>query len=75
MLDAGFSLRLSKSWLLMHTAQIGEDLFRIDLQTAGYPGLFASYVLKGSKTTIVDPGPLSSAPSVLSGLRELGISL
>ncbi len=53
--------------------QIGESLFLIDLRTGGFPDLFASYVLKGSKTAIVDPGPSSSFANVLSGLHELGI--
>ena len=57
----------------MCTEQIGEDLFLIDLQTAGYSDLFASYVLRGSETVIIDPGPASSISNLLSGLRELKI--
>ncbi len=57
----------------MHAEQIGDELFLIDLLTAGYPGLFASYVLRSSKSTIIDPGPSSSVSNLLLGLRELGI--
>ena len=64
---------LQIQWLQMCTEQIGEDLFLIDLQTAGYSDLFASYVLRGSETVIIDPGPASSISNLLSGLRELKI--
>ena len=48
-------------------------MFLIDVETAGYPGLFAGYVLRGFKTTIIDPGPSLSVSNLLLGLRELGI--
>ena len=62
-----------KNVVWMHTRQIGEKLFLIDLQTGGYPDLFASYALSGSSIAIVDPGPPSSVSSLLSGLDALGI--
>lgn len=64
---------LYNPWSYMHTVQIGENLFLIDVETAGYPGLFAGYVLRGFKTTIIDPGPSLSVSNLLLGLRELGI--
>jgi len=57
----------------MHTLQIGENLFLVDVQTAGYPGLFAGYVLRGSENAIIDPGPSSSVSNLLLGLKELGV--
>ncbi len=58
----------------MHTKQIGENLFLIDLQTGGFTNLIASYVLKGEQTiTIVETGPTSSIPNLLSGLEELKV--
>ena len=58
----------------MHTKVIGENLFLIDLETCGYPNLIASYVLKGEKILIVETGPTSSIPNLLSGLVELKVS-
>ena len=57
----------------MHTTQIGENLFLVDLQTCGFQNLIASYVLKGEKALIVETGPTSSIPNLLSGLNELNV--
>ena len=57
----------------MRTKQIGENLFLIDLETGGFRNLIASYVLKGAKTVIVETGPTSSIPNLLSGLKEIGV--
>lgn len=57
----------------MHTKQIGENLFLIDLETGGFKNLIASYVLKGAKAIIVETGPTSSTPNLLSGLKEIGV--
>jgi glyoxylase-like metal-dependent hydrolase (beta-lactamase superfamily II) len=57
----------------MHTKQISENLFLIDLQTGGFRNLIASYILKSEKTAIVETGPTSSIPNLLAGLRELNV--
>jgi glyoxylase-like metal-dependent hydrolase (beta-lactamase superfamily II) len=57
----------------MHTKQISENLFLIDLQTGGFRRLIASYVLRGEQTAIVETGPTSSIPNLLGGLRELNV--
>lgn len=57
----------------VHTTQIGENLFLIDLQTGGYPNLIASYVIRGEQTAVIETGPTSSIPNLLSGLRELNV--
>lgn len=57
----------------MHTQQVGENIFQVDLHTGGLKNLIASYVLKGEKVIIVDCGPTSSIPNLLSGLKELRI--
>jgi glyoxylase-like metal-dependent hydrolase (beta-lactamase superfamily II) len=54
----------------MHTKQIGENLFLIDLRTGGFKNLISSYILKGSHTTIIETGPTSSIPNLISGLEE-----
>jgi hypothetical protein len=38
----------------MHTKEVGENVFLIDLETGGFKNLIASYVLKGAKTIIVE---------------------
>ncbi len=57
----------------MHTKQIGENLFLIDLETGGFKNLIASYVLTGTKAVIVETGPTSSIPNLLAGLKEIGV--
>ena len=57
----------------MHTRTIGQNLFLIDLETGGFKNLIASYVLKGKGAVIVDSGPPSSIPNLLSGLKELDV--
>lgn len=57
----------------MHTKEIGKNLFLIDLETGGTPKIIASYVIKGDKTIIVETGPSSSIPNLLSGLKELNV--
>ena len=59
--------------MAMHTKQIGENLFLIDLQTGGFKNLIASYLLKGKQTTIIETGPTSSIPNLLSALKELKV--
>jgi glyoxylase-like metal-dependent hydrolase (beta-lactamase superfamily II) len=57
----------------LHTKKVGKNLFLIDLQTGGIQKIIASYVLKGDKTLIVETGPSSSIPTLLSGLEELNV--
>ncbi len=57
----------------MHAKQVGKNLFLIDLETGGFKNLIASYVLMGEKAVIVETGPTSSIPNLLSGLKELKV--
>ena len=59
----------------MHTKEIGKNLFLIDLKTGGFRNLICSYVLKGARTIIVETGPSSSIPNLLSGLEELDVKV
>ena len=47
----------------------------IDLETGGLKNLICSYVIKGKKTVLVESGPTSSVPKLLSGLKELEVKL
>ena len=57
--------------LELFTKEIGKSLYLIDLSTRKFRNLIASYVLKGEKTMIVETGPTSSVPALLSGIEEL----
>ena len=57
----------------MHTKEIKKNMFLIDLETGGFKNLFGSYILKGKKAIIVETGPSSSIPNLLSGLEEVDI--
>ncbi len=57
----------------MHTKEIGKNLFQIDLETGGFKNLICSYAIKGPKTLLVESGPTSSVPNLVSGLMELDI--
>jgi glyoxylase-like metal-dependent hydrolase (beta-lactamase superfamily II) len=57
----------------MHTKQISENLFLIDLQTGGFKNLIASYLLKGNRTIIIETGPASSIPNLLAAIKELNV--
>lgn len=58
----------------MHTTQINDKIFLIDLHTGGFKGLFASYLIKCKKTVIIETGPSSSIPNLISALKETRIN-
>jgi glyoxylase-like metal-dependent hydrolase (beta-lactamase superfamily II) len=58
----------------IHTTQIRKNLFQIDLETGGFKNLICSYVIKGSKTIILESGPTSSVPRLVEGLKELDVN-
>ena len=57
----------------MHTKEIGKNLFQVELETGGFQNLICSYIIKGAKTIVVESGPTSSVPKLVSGLKELDI--
>lgn len=59
----------------MHTREIGKNLFQVELETGGFKNLICSYIIKASKITLVESGPTSSVPNLISGLKELHIPL
>ena len=59
----------------MHVAKLREHLSLIDVETAGLRNFIASYVLKGTRVAIVETGPTSSVPNLLSGLESLNVRL
>jgi len=57
----------------LHTREIGKNLFQIELETGGFKNLICSYIINSAKITLVESGPTSSVPKLLSGLKELSI--
>lgn len=57
----------------LNVSSLGKNLYLVDVETAGIEKFIASYVLVGNKVMIVESGPTSSVPNLLSGLVELGV--
>jgi len=57
----------------MRITKIQEHIYLIDAETAGIKNFIASYILKGKQTAIVETGPTSSIPNLLSSLNKLHI--
>ena len=52
---------------------LGNDVFQIDTKMAGYQGITAGYLIRGSRPCLVDTGTAPSAPVVRKALASLGI--
>jgi glyoxylase-like metal-dependent hydrolase (beta-lactamase superfamily II) len=52
---------------------LGHDVFQIDTKMAGYDGITAGYLIRGSRPCLVDTGTAPSAPVVRTALDALGI--
>lgn len=57
----------------MHVSKIEEHLYLIDVETGGIENFVSSYVLKGKQALIVETGPTSSIPNLLSALKKLNV--
>jgi len=57
----------------MHTKQIGINLHQVELNTGGFKQLICSYIITGKKPLLIEAGPSSSVPNLLSGIEELGL--
>jgi glyoxylase-like metal-dependent hydrolase (beta-lactamase superfamily II) len=52
---------------------LGNDVFQIDTQMAGYSGITAGFLIRSSRPCLVETGAAPSAPLVMSALAELGV--
>jgi len=52
---------------------LGNDVFQIDTRMAGYPGITAGYLIRGSRPCLVETGTAPSAPVVRAALASLGV--
>lgn len=53
----------------------GSDPVLIDLLEDGQAGRSCSYLIRAGRTTLIDPGPATSAPRVLRALEDAGIGV
>ncbi len=73
--DSDLKILLKLWWAKMSVTKLGEHIYLVDVETAGIKNFIASYILKGKQIAIVETGPTSSIPNVLSGLKELNVKL
>lgn len=59
----------------MNVTRLEEHIFLVDVSPGGLENFIASYVLKGKQVAIVETGPTSSVPNLLSGLEKLNVRL
>jgi glyoxylase-like metal-dependent hydrolase (beta-lactamase superfamily II) len=52
---------------------LGNDVFQIDTRMAGYTGITAGYLIRGSRPCLVETGTAPSAPIVRDALAALGV--
>jgi len=52
---------------------LGNDVFQIDTRMAGYQGITAGYLIRGSRPCLVETGTAPSAPVVARALTSLGV--
>jgi glyoxylase-like metal-dependent hydrolase (beta-lactamase superfamily II) len=53
---------------------LGDDVYEIDTQMAGYQGITAGYLILGDRPCLIEPGTAGSAPIVQEALSSLGVS-
>jgi glyoxylase-like metal-dependent hydrolase (beta-lactamase superfamily II) len=57
----------------MDITDLGNDVFQIDTEMAGYTGITAGYLIRGSRPCLVETGTAPSAPVVRAALASLGV--
>lgn len=57
----------------MTTVRVNEQIYMVDVKTAGQKNFIASYILMGERTIIVETGPISSVQNLIHSLEELGV--
>jgi glyoxylase-like metal-dependent hydrolase (beta-lactamase superfamily II) len=58
----------------MDITDLGHDVFQIDTEMAGYQGITAGYLIRGSRPCLVETGTAPSAPVVRAALSALGVN-
>jgi glyoxylase-like metal-dependent hydrolase (beta-lactamase superfamily II) len=55
------------------TSDLGHEVFQIDTQMSGYPGITSAYLIRGDRPCLVETGTATSAGVVADALDSLGI--
>ena len=55
------------------TSDLGDDVFSVDTQMSGYPGITSAYLIRGDRPCLVETGTATSAPVVRDALETLGV--
>jgi glyoxylase-like metal-dependent hydrolase (beta-lactamase superfamily II) len=59
----------------MHVTDLQDNIHLVDVETGGIENFIASYILKGKRAAIIETGPTSSVPNLLSSLKQTRVSL
>jgi len=57
----------------MYSKRLNDYMYLIDLKPEGFENFSDSYVIKGSKTAIIETGPRLTVENLLAGLKEIGV--
>ena len=57
----------------MKVEKLNEHAYLIDVETGGLENFIATYVLKSARAAIIETGPTSSIPNLLSGLKKINV--
>ena len=71
--DMATSADSSPDYGVPDITDLGNDVFQIDTKMAGYQGITAGYLIRGSRPCLVETGTAPSAPVVRKALASLGI--
>jgi glyoxylase-like metal-dependent hydrolase (beta-lactamase superfamily II) len=70
---SGMDDALPESGLADVITDLGNEVFQIDTRMAGYDGITAGYLIRGSRPCLVETGTAPSAPVVRDALAVLGV--
>jgi len=57
----------------MAHVQVKDSIYMIDAEYHGVSGVLSTYLVEGEQAMVIDPGPSASIPSVIEGLKQLGV--
>ena len=60
--------------MIIDIKEVAHNIFQIDHEVVGVPGLGAVYLVREDRKAIIDCGPTSSAPRIIRAVRQLGVN-
>ena len=58
----------------MAVAHVKGSVYMIDAVYHGVSSVLGTYVVKGKRAVVIDPGPTASNPAITEGLKQLGLN-